>query len=156
MRASTPIFVSLSFALVTTAAAAQTAPAVSDLPPTLPAADAPMPAVPAAAATPAATRKAIDLPAARPAAEASSTSKTDEGLVPTEAEMAAARARPSKPADPETRIVEVVRGKQVVEVVVTPGLTQRSYVMENRPERAAAPGSESGTLSVPRFLRLDF
>lgn len=150
MRAPSTLITSLALALSAGASLAQ----VSDLPPALPAAA----QVPATAA-PAAPRKPIELPAARPAPEAAPTPKAtggDDGLVPTEAEMADARKHPKPAPDPETRIVEVLRGKQVVEVVVTPGLTQRSYVMENRPERAATPGTDSGTLSVPRFLRLDF
>lgn len=126
-------------------------PAATDLPPALPEATAP-------AAKASAPRQRIDLPVAPPA-EVAAKPAAEESLVPTEEELAAARKKQAaKPADDhETRIVEVVRGKRVVEVVVTPGLTQRSYVMENRATPpSGAPGSDNGTLSVPRFIRLDF
>ncbi|MEF9944513.1 MAG: hypothetical protein RR101_12635 [Burkholderiaceae bacterium] len=132
---------------------------VTDLPPALPPASSTAVATPAASPT-ATQRTRIELPDARPPAEAAAPNPpaADDGLVPTDAEMQAARRAHAPAPDRETRIVEVVQGKRVVEVIVTPGLTQRSYVMENRGDNSATttPGASSGTLSVPRFLRLDF
>lgn len=126
-------------------------------------ADAPPPPTegPAAAATapaPSSSRRvAAELPAADKAAaeRAPAAAPADSGLVPTEQDMADARARP--PAERVTRIEQIRQGNQVTEVVVTPASTERSFVMQNRPDQPnRSPGNPGGTLTVPRFFNWDF
>ena len=113
---------------------------------------------PAAAPTPSTSRRvAAELPAADKAAaeRAPAPAPADAGLVPTEQDMAEARARP--PAERVTRIEQIRQGNQVTEVVVTPASTDRSFVMQNRPDQPdRSPGSTGGTLTVPRFFNWDF
>lgn len=89
-----------------------------------------------------------------------------------ESERAAPRAREAEPlaeptaeeqlppavqTSPEARIEQRRRANRVVEVIVTPAGSARSYVIVNR--EGARPLSQqelAAGLSVPRFLRLDF
>jgi hypothetical protein len=64
---------------------------------------------------------------------------------------------PAVQTSPEARIEQRRRANRVVEVIVTPAGSARSYVIVNR--EGARPLSQqelAAGLSVPRFLRLDF
>jgi hypothetical protein len=64
---------------------------------------------------------------------------------------------PAVQTSPEVRIEQRRRANRVVEVIVTPAGSARSYVIVNR--EGARPLSQqelAAGLSVPRFLRLDF
>lgn len=116
------------------------------------------PAAAAVAPAPSSSRRvAAELPAADKAAaeSAPAASAADPGLAPTEQDLADARARP--PAERVTRIEQVRQGNTVTEVVVTPANSERSFVMQNRPDQPdRSPGNTGGTLSVPRFFNWDF
>lgn len=69
------------------------------------------------------------------------------------------------PADPaavplprrETRVEQVREGNRVVEVIVTPALTNRSYFMFNREgQRPLSPGGDRPSLSTPQFFKFEF
>lgn len=145
---------SISTAVLVLALSASVAQARTEAPPPPTDAPAAAPLVP----TPSTSRRvAAELPAADKAAAESprAAAPADPGLVPTEQDLAEARARP--PAERVTRIEQVRQGNQVIEVVVTPATTERSFVMQNRPDRPdTAPGSIGGTLSVPMFLNFGF
>ena len=64
---------------------------------------------------------------------------------------------PAKITSPETRIEQRRQGNRVVEIVVTPAGSTRSYVIQNREGmRPLSPDELSAGLSTPRFLRFDF
>jgi hypothetical protein len=65
---------------------------------------------------------------------------------------------PAKKTSPETKIEQRRQGNRVVEIVVTPAGSTRSYVIENREgKQPLSPQSDlSGGLSTPRFLQFEF
>lgn len=108
-----------------------------------------MPTAAAGSATPGAERAAAPPPAAATAVQ-----------------PGAPRSAPAEPADwplarelaAATPLIEQRRvGNRVVEIIVTPAGSTRSYSILNREgQRPVAPQDLSGGLSTPRFLRLDF
>ncbi|MFN9212509.1 MAG: hypothetical protein ACK6C0_02880 [Betaproteobacteria bacterium] len=119
---------SLALVLLAHGAAAQTAPV-----PTPPVVEAP--ATGTTAANDAASKKAAN-----------------DGIVgdPADAALVPLQRR-------ETRVEQVREGNRVVEVIVTPALTQRSYFMFNREgQRPLSPGGDRPNLSTPQFFKFEF
>ncbi|HOX90395.1 MAG TPA: hypothetical protein PLN55_12350 [Burkholderiaceae bacterium] len=147
LTSTTALALALSAGMALAQGRAVAPPPPTEAPAAAPGAPAPSGSRRVAAELPAADKAAAENP---PAAAAS-----DPGLVPTEQDLAEARARP--PAERVTRIEQVRQGNQVTEVVVTPANTERSFVMQNRPDRPdTTPGNTGGTLTVPMFFNWDF
>lgn len=64
---------------------------------------------------------------------------------------------PARKTTPETRIDQRRVGNRVVEIMVTPAGTTRSYTLQNREgQRPLSVHELSSGLSVPSFFKLDF
>lgn len=119
------------------------------------------PGTPAAAAstpTRPQTRQRIELsPADRSAiekanTEPASTTRPDDGLVPTAADLTAPLIE-----DRQTRIEQVRTSNRISEVIVSPALGGPGFVMTNRDGRQPLTQTDmGGGLSVPKFFRWEF
>jgi len=103
----------------------------------------------------------VDLPPPLPASGA------DDGRVPSAAppvtavpivdDASLADLPPARKTVPETRIDQRRVGNRVVEIMVTPAGTSRSYTLQNREgQRPLSVHELSAGLSVPSFFKLDF
>ena len=122
------------------------------------------PAAPAAATRPASTpepaaRTRIELPASeRRALEAAETPTkpsadvTHNELLPTPDD-----ARTISPEENQTRIEQIRTSNRISEVIVTPAMTGRPYIMTNREGRQSMSATESTSgLSLPKFFTFEF